>query len=75
MCGVDDVLTAPNHREEGLSPHVRGRCVQYQLMEIPDLVYPRMCGVDSLVFNVLNAIQGLFMQISYLFYRGIVLGF
>lgn len=38
-------------------------------------VYPRMCGVDSLVFNVLNAIQGLLMQISYLFYRGIVLGF
>ena len=23
-----DVLTAPNHREEGLSPHVRGRLDQ-----------------------------------------------
>lgn len=26
-----------------------------------------MCGVDSLVFNVFNAMRGLFMQIAYLF--------
>lgn len=39
------------------------------------LVYPRVCGVDSLVFNVFNAMRGLFMQIAYLFSGRIVFGF
>lgn len=38
-------------------------------------VYPRVCGVDSLVFNVFNAMRGPFMQIAYLFSGRIVLGF
>ena len=38
-------------------------------------VYPRVCGVDSLVFNVFNAMRGLFMQIAYLFSGRIVFGF
>lgn len=39
------------------------------------MVYPRVCGVDSLVFNVFNAMRGLFMQIAYLFSGRIVFGF
>lgn len=59
----------------GLSPRVRGRCSLGVPVVLAFLVYPRVCGVDSLVFNVFNAMRGLFMQIAYLFSGRIVFGF
>ena len=44
-------------------------------LSVFNAVYPRVCGVDSLVFNVFNAMRGLFMQIAYLFSGRIVFGF
>ena len=59
----------------GLSPRVRGRLRMQKCVTTGTKVYPRVCGVDSLVFNVFNAMRGLFMQIAYLFSGRIVFGF